>query len=172
MTYFLDRIASHLFDHFGGRLDRHCVVFPNRRAGLYFLKYLADKAGKPIWSPEVKTINELFQSFSPGKVAENELLVIELFRVYRELNKKAGSIDDFFFWGEMLINDFDDVDKYIINAAELFINLKEIKEIDEKFGGLTEEQIEIIKRFWINFNPSRPTDQKVYFQEIWSLLLS
>lgn len=172
MRYFLDRIASHLFDHFGDRLDRHCIVFPNRRAGLYFLKYLADKAGKPIWSPEIKTINELFQSFSAGKVAESELLVFELFRVYRELNKKAGSIDDFFFWGEMLINDFDDADKYLIDAAKLFINLKEIKEIDEKFGGLTEAQIEIIKRFWINFNPSEPTDQKSYFQEIWSLLLS
>jgi hypothetical protein len=172
MTYFLDRIASQLFEEFGGRLDRHCLVFPNRRAGLYFLKYLSGKAGKPIWSPEVKTINELFQSFSARKLAESELLVFELFKVYRELNKKAGSIDDFFFWGEMLVNDFDDIDKYLIDASKLFINLKEIKEIDVKFGGLTEAQIDIIRQFWINFNPSAPTDQKSDFQEIWSVLLT
>jgi CRISPR/Cas system-associated exonuclease Cas4 (RecB family) len=172
MTYFLDRIASHLFDHFGDRLDRHCIVFPNRRAGLYFLRYLADRAGKPIWSPEVKTINELFQYFSARKVAESELLVFKLFRVYRELHKNAGSIDDFFFWGEMLINDFDDIDKYLVDANKLFVNLKEIKEIDEKFGGLTDSQIQIIKQFWINFNPTAPTDQKSYFQEIWSILLT
>ncbi len=171
MIYFLDRIASHLFDQFGERLDRHCVVFPNRRACLYFLKYLAGKASKPIWSPEVKTINELFQSFSVRKVAESELLVVELFKVYRELIKRAGSIDDFFFWGEMLVNDFDDIDKYLIDASKLFINLREIKEIDIKFGGLSESQIEIIRQFWINFNPSAPTDAKSDFQEIWSILL-
>jgi CRISPR/Cas system-associated exonuclease Cas4 (RecB family) len=171
MTYFLDRIATHLFKEFGDRLDRHCLVFPNRRAGLYFLKYLAGKAGKPIWSPDVKTINELFQLFSLTRLAESELLVFELFKVYRELNKNAGNIDDFFFWGEMLLNDFDDVDKYLIDASKLFVNLKEIKEIDTEFGGLTEAQIEIIKQFWINFNPAASTDQKSDFQEIWSILL-
>jgi hypothetical protein len=169
MTYFLDRIASHLFERFGDRLDRHCIVFPNRRAGLYFLKYLADKASKPVWSPEVKTINELFLSFSEKKIPESELLVFELFKIYRELNKKT-TIDDFFYWGEMLINDFDNIDKYLVDAARLFVNLREIKEIDLKFGGLTEAQIAVIREFWINFNPSAPTDQKSDFQEIWSLL--
>jgi hypothetical protein len=172
MTYFLDRIATHLFDEFGDRLDKHCLVFPNRRAGLYFLKYLAGKAGKPIWSPEVKTINELFQSFSSTRLAESELLVFELFKAYREINREAGNIDDFFFWGEMLVNDFDDVDKYLVDASKLFINLKDIKEIDSIFGGLTEAQIEIIKQFWINFDPAASTDQKSDFQEIWSILLS
>lgn len=171
MTYFLDRIATHLFESFGDRLNRHCLVFPNRRAGLYFLKYLAGKAGKPIWSPEVKTINELFQSFSSVRLAENELLVFELFKVYRELNRNAGSIDDFFFWGEMLLNDFDNVDKYLIDPSKLFINVKEIKDIDQKFGGLTDSQIEIIRQFWINFNPDASTDQKSDFKEIWSILL-
>jgi CRISPR/Cas system-associated exonuclease Cas4 (RecB family) len=172
MTYFLDRIASYLFEEFGERLDRHCLVFPNRRAGLYFMKYLAGKAGKPIWSPDIKTINELFQSFSSTRLAERELLVFELFKIYRELNKNAGNIDDFFFWGEMLVNDFDDVDKYMIDASKLFINISEIKEIDSKFGGLTDSQIEIIRQFWINFNPAAATDQKSDFKEIWSILFS
>ena len=119
MTYFLDRIASQLYQEFGDRLDKHCLVFPNRRAGLYFLKYLSSKPGKPIWSPEIRTINELFQSFSSLKLAETELLVFELYKVYRELNKNAGTIDDFFFWGEMLVNDFDDVDKYLVDAGKL-----------------------------------------------------
>jgi CRISPR/Cas system-associated exonuclease Cas4 (RecB family) len=172
MTYFLERIASHLFDEFGDRLDRHCLIFPNRRAGLYFLKYLAVKAGKPIWSPDIKTINELFQSFSTTRLAESELLVFELFKVYKTLNKDAGSIDDFYFWGEMLINDFDIVDKYLIDASKLFVNLTEIKEIDTKFGGLTDVQIDIIKKFWVNFNPVASTDQKSDFQKIWSILFS
>ena len=170
MTYFLDRIATQLFEEFGDRLDRHCLVFPNRRAGLYFLKYLALKAGKPIWSPDIKTINELFQSFSTTRLAESELLVFELYKVYKELNINAGSIDDFFFWGEMLVNDFDDIDKYLVDASKLFINISEIKEIDTKFGGLTDAQIEIIRQFWVNFNPASSTHQKSDFKEIWSIL--
>jgi CRISPR/Cas system-associated exonuclease Cas4 (RecB family) len=171
MTYFLERIATQLFDEFGDRLNRHCLVFPNRRAGLYFLKYLAGKSNKPVWSPEIITINELFQSFSFKRLAESEILVFELFRIYRELNKNAGSIDDFFFWGEMVVNDFDDVDKYLIDPSKLFVNLENIKEIDAKFGGLTEEQIRIVRQFWVNFNPEVSTNQKSGFKEIWSILL-
>ena len=172
MTYFLDRIATHLFEEFGERLDKHCLVFPNRRAGLYFLKYLAGKAGKPIWAPDIKTINELFQSFSSTILAEKELLVFELFKIYRGLNPNAGNIDDFFFWGEMLVNDFDDVDKHLIDASKLFINISGIKEIDSKFGGLTDSQLEIVRQFWVNFNPAASTDQKSDFKEIWSILFS
>jgi CRISPR/Cas system-associated exonuclease Cas4 (RecB family) len=172
MTYFLERIASMLYDEYGDRLDRHCLVFPNRRAGLYFLKYLAAKADKPLWSPGVKTINELFGSFSTLRLAENELLVFELYRTYKELNPRAGSLDEFFFWGEMVVNDFDDVDKHLVDAGKLFVNIADIKEIDAKFGGLTEEQIAVIKEFWVNFNPLSLTDEKSGFKEIWSILHS
>jgi len=70
----------------------------------------------------------------------------------------------------MLVNDFDDVDKYLIDASELFVNISEIKEIDAKFSGLTDAQVDIIKQFWVNFNPAESTDQKTDFKEIWSIL--
>jgi hypothetical protein len=116
MTYFLERIASHLLNEYSNRLNKQCLVFPNRRAGLYFLKYLSVKAGKTIWSPPVKTINELFTSYSNLNLAESETLIFELYRVYKKLNPKAESFDEFYFWGELLINDFDDVDKYLVDA--------------------------------------------------------
>ncbi len=171
MTYFLEKIAQHLYAEFGEELNRHCLVFPNRRAGLYFLKYLGEIAGKPIWSPGIKTINELFQSLSLRHLAESEILVFELYKAYVELNPKAGTIDDFFFWGEMIINDFDDVDKYLVDHVKLFTNIEDIKDIETKFGSLTEEQIKIIRKFWVNFNPESATDQKNSFMEIWSVLL-
>jgi hypothetical protein len=171
MTYFLEKIAQHLYAEFGDELNKHCLVFPNRRAGLYFLKYLAEVAGKPIWSPWIKTINELFQSLSLRHLAESEILVFELYKVYTDLNPKAGTIDDFFFWGEMIVNDFDDVDKYLADQEKLFINIQDIKDIETKFGSLTEDQIRIIRQFWVNFNPDSMTDQKNSFREIWSVLL-
>lgn len=170
MTYFLEHIAESLYKEFGNTLDRHCLVFPNRRAGLYFLKYLAARIEKPVWAPPILTINELFRSYSPLQIAGNEILLFELYKVYRNLKKPVESFDEFYYWGDMLLNDFDDVDKYLVNASLLFRNVLDIKNIDQQFGGLTETQIEIIKRFWTNFNLDKPTREKSGFIDIWSVL--
>lgn len=170
MTYFLEHIAQSLYKEFGNTLNRHCLVFPNRRAGLYFLKYLASGIEKPVWSPSILTINELFKSYSSLQPAGNEVLLFELYKVYKGLKKNAESFDEFYYWGDMLLNDFDDVDKYLVDASLLFRNVNDIKNIDLLFGGLTEYQIEIIRRFWTNFNQDKPTDQKSGFISIWSVL--
>jgi hypothetical protein len=170
MKYFLERIAAHLLDEYGDRLERQCLVFPNRRAGLYFMKYLATKAGKPVWAPTVKTINELFRLSSGLHVAETEILIFELYKVYRLLNPGAESFDDFYFWGEMIINDFDDVDKYLADASKIFSNLSDLKKIDNSFGELTEEQVSVIRQFWVHFNAGAETRAKSDFISLWSIL--
>ncbi len=103
-------------------------------------------------------------------MAGNEILLFELYKIYRDIKKTPESFDDFYFWGDMLLNDFDDVDKYMADATMLFRNVQDIKDIDQKFGGLADEQIEIVKRFWINFDPERPTGEKTDFISIWSIL--
>jgi hypothetical protein len=170
MEYFLESIAQSLYKEFGNSLNRHCLVFPNRRAGLYFLKYLATKIQKPVWTPAIFTVNELFRSYTSLQTAGNEILLFELYKVYRRIKKSPESFDDFYFWGDMLLNDFDDIDKYIVNASLLFHNVVDLKNIDQQFGGLTDTQIEIIKRFWINFDHGKPTNEKSGFTSIWSLL--
>ena len=170
MEHFLEHIARSLHTEFGNTLNRHCLVFPNRRAGLYFLKYLAAGIEKPVWAPSILTINELFKSYSSLQVAGNEILLFELYKVYRRLKQSHDSFDDFYFWGDMLLNDFDDVDKYLVDASMLFRNVHDIKTIDLQFGGLTDAQIEIIRRFWVNFNPDKPTNEKEGFIRIWSIL--
>lgn len=170
MEHFLDSLAGSLYMEFGNTLNRHCLVFPNRRAGLFFLKYLASKIDKPVWEPSVLTINELFRDHSVLQPAGNEILMFELYKVYRRLRKSAESFDNFYFWGDILLNDFDDIDKYLVNASLLFKNVIDIKNIDQQFGGLTESQMEIIKKFWVNFNPEKHTDQKTGFRDIWSVL--
>ena len=170
MEYFLESIAKSLYKEFGNTLNRHCLVFPNRRAGLFFLKYLASGINKPVWEPSVLTINELFRSHSLLQTAGNEILLFELYKVYNRLRRSAESFDNFYFWGDMLLNDFDDIDKYLVNASVLFSNVINIKDIDQQFGGLTETQTEIIKKFWVNFNPEKSTDQKTGFLSIWSVL--
>lgn len=170
MEYFLQRIARHLFSLHGNKLHDHCLVFPNRRAGLFFRKYLAGVIDRPVWTPAVMTINDLFGSFSELQLAENEILLFELYNIYRKIKKDCESFDDFYFWGDMLLNDFDDVDKYLADASAVFRNVRDIRKIDEEFGGLTPEQAEIIKRFWTNTDPAKLTREKTGFLNLWSIL--
>jgi CRISPR/Cas system-associated exonuclease Cas4 (RecB family) len=170
MVYFLERIAKLLYKQNGGDIKNHCLVFPSRRAGLYFLKYYAAQLDKPVWTPLILTINEFFGSFSDLVVADNEILLFELYKVYRELNKSAETFDEFYFWGDMLINDFDDVDKYMAEAQVLFRNVHDFKNIDFQFGDINQEQAEIIKRFWKNFEPEKHSPEKTGFISIWSIL--
>jgi hypothetical protein len=168
--YFLERVAEQLYEDYGSSLNRHCLVFPNRRAGLFLMKHLAAKAGKPLWAPRSVTINELFTDSSGYTIASTENLVFELYRLYRTLAKTEETFDNFYFWGEMLLNDFDDVDKYLVDARALFTNISDLHAIDEKFGGLTPEQMEVIKQFVENFRAGSESDQKRDFEFTWALL--
>ena len=170
MDYFLQHIAKSMHSEFGNKLNRHCMIFPSRRAGLYFLKYLSNEIKKPVWSPSVLTINDFFRSLSSLQVAGNEILLFELYKVYRKIKKSPESFDDFFFWGDMLINDFDDIDKYLVDPSQLFRNILDLKNIDQQFGGLEKEQVEVIRQFWINFDPGRLTGEKSEFLSIWGVL--
>ena len=118
MKYFLQQIAESLYERYGNTLDKHCLVFPNRRAGLFFMKYLAAEIRKPVWLPAILTINDLFYSLSDSQPAENEVLLFELYKVYRKIKRGAENFDDFYFWGDMLLDDFDDVDKYLVNTTQ------------------------------------------------------
>ena len=134
------------------------------------MKYLAARIEKPVWLPAIYTVNELFRSCSSLQTASGELLLFELYKVYRGLKKSPESFDDFYFWGDMLLDDFDDVDKYLVNVQLLFRNVLDIKNIDQLFGGLTEAQVEIIRKFWVNFDLSKPTREKSGFTDIWAIL--
>jgi hypothetical protein len=170
MIYFLERIARLLYEQNGGDIGNHCLVFPSRRAGHYFLKYFAAQLDRPVWSPSIMTINEFFSSFSELQIADNEILLFELYKTYRELNKSAESFDEFYFWGDMLLNDFDDIDKYMADASVLFRNVQDFKNIDYQFGDIEQEQAEIIKRFWKNFEPEKKSPEKDGFKLIWTIL--
>lgn len=170
MVYFLEQVARQLYDSYTESLNRHCLVFPNRRAGLFFMKYLAGRAGKPLWAPRIITINELFKECSGLQAASNERLVFEMYKIYRGLTGSEEAFDNFYFWGEMLLGDFDEIDKYLVDAEALFTNISDLHHIDEKFGGLTDEQMAIIRQFIQNFRAGSESDQKRDFEFTWSVL--
>mgnify|MGYP003289853953 CR=1 FL=1 len=175
MKEFLRQIAQKFYSEYGKKNDLadFLFVFPNRRPGLFFKKYLSELAQKPIFSPQVLTINEFFQQFSSLKQEDNIALLFRLFEVFKEVVNEDEKFDQFIAWGQMLLNDFNDIDNYCVDADKLFQNIVEEKELEQKFDFLEDdsEQFEIIKKFWNNI-PSED-ERKKYTQnfiEIWSIL--
>lgn len=171
MTPFLFNIAQAYYRHFGDEVSNFTFVFPNKRAGRFFLKYLAEVAAKPIFSPSITTISDLFSALSELQTADRIRLLFVLYDCYRKVSRSGESFEDFMFWGEILLNDFDDVDKSMVDAKQLFHNIQDLREIDSSFSYLTEEQIAIIRRFWANFLPITEGDKAKHdFLEIWEVL--
>jgi hypothetical protein len=172
MNNFLKYLATELYKQHGPELSEYCFVFPNKRAGLFFSKYLSEITIKPLWAPPFLTINELFGKISPLHVADSLYLIFELYKVYKLEKKTEESFDDFYFWGETMLNDFDDVDKNLVDTRDLFQNLKALKTINDQFSSLSPEQIEIIREFFTHFDPEKYGKHKENFIQIWSVLLN
>lgn len=170
MIPFLHNVAQAYYKAYGQDISRYTFVFPNRRAGVFFQHYLSQIAGRPIFSPEILTVTDLFERLSSYKKADRIEMLFLLFDIYKRISSSAETFDEFLYWGEMLLNDFDDVDKYLVDAEQLFRNISDLKEIDAGFGFLTEDQIEAIRRFWANFLPVGENDKKKDFLEMWEVL--
>lgn len=170
MIPFLYNVAQAYYKKFGQEISRFTFVFPNRRAGVFFQHYLSQIAKKPIFSPEILTITDLFERLSPLKKADRIEMLFMLYDIYKHISKSEESFDEFLYWGEMLLNDFDDVDKYLADAQQLFRNIHDLKEIDAGFGFLSEDQVEAIRRFWSNFLPIGDNEKKKDFLEMWEVL--
>lgn len=167
---FLKMVAHDLVAKLGNNLSHTAIVFPNKRASLFFNSYLAQQATHPIWSPAYTSISELFRQLSPLKVGDPIRLVCELYKVFKQETHSEETLDSFYFWGEMLIADFDDVDKNLVNASDLFSNLQELRKLIDNFNFLEPEQEEAIKQFFHNFSIEKRTLLKEKFISMWDCL--
>ncbi len=169
MKPFLKLVAEDLYDKLGGDLSHTAVVFPNKRAGLFFNEYLALKSEKPVWAPTYLTISELFHSLSEWELGDSIQLICELYKVFAEATHSTETLDEFYFWGEILLADFDDLDKNLVEAEMLFSNLQALKDM-EGLDFLTPEQEEAIQQFFQNFSLAKTTELKKRFISLWNVL--
>lgn len=169
MKSFLTQVAEQLYGKYGEELSSLVVLFPSQRARLFFCEALLEVVDKPIWSPQFVTVDELMSSISSLHSADRLRLISELYSVYSLHHKE--DFDHFYHWGEMLVADFDMVDKYMVDAERLFVNIADIKEIEADLSYLTAEQEEYVRRFWSTLSSSMSlSKQKEYFLKIWRSL--
>lgn len=178
MTPFLKQVADHFMA--SGDISSRCLIFPNRRSQVFFKKYLGEAVaatGTPIIAPELLTINDFFYKISGTQASDRISLLLELYDCYKALNPSSELLDEFIFWGDVILGDFDDVDKYLVDPKRLFTNVKEFREIQDSFSYLSETQKAAMERFVRHFRtPSgdpgrRSGDMKERFLQIWNILL-
>ncbi|HEV8515582.1 MAG TPA: PD-(D/E)XK nuclease family protein, partial [Cyclobacteriaceae bacterium] len=169
MQAFLQELAQEIYSSHAD-LSKITVVFPNRRATLYFRKYLGELISKPVFSPKLLTFEDFVLGLSPLRVLDKLDLVYRLHQSYKEtMGLEAEPFDQFFMWGEMLLRDFDETDRYMIDAKMLFADLSSLKELDAGLDYLTEEQITFLKNFWQGFESELSVNKKK-FLDVWKKL--
>ena len=183
MKPFLKQVADHYYNK--GSISDRCFVFPNRRSMLFFRKYLSDavafdRSAVPFMAPQMMTINDFFAQASGLKTADRITLLLELYECYAALNPRAESLDDFIFWGDVILGDFDDVDKYLINPKQIFANVADFKQIQDTFSYLTDTQKEALETFIGHFRDasgkltvnvdSEDPAVKERFLQIWNIM--
>lgn len=146
------------------------VVFPNRRAGLFFKRYLSRKIEKPIWAPTTLSLEDFLFKLTSTRKTDELNLVFELYEVFKSQQGRDEGFESFYFWGEMLLRDFEEVDHYLVNPKQLFTYVKDDRQLSEDFYFLDPEQEAIIQRFWREFLPTSTKTQE-QFVETWKILL-
>jgi len=167
MKDFLAYVAEDILRKYGTNLSRVAVVFPNKRASLFLNDHLARIAQQPIWSPAYITISELFRQQSTLQTADPIKLICDLHKSFCRCTGSDESLDKFYGWGQLLLTDFDDIDKNLADADRVFANLRDIHELDD-ISYLTNEQREMIRRFFSNFSEDHNTELKERFLRLWS----
>ena len=172
---FLEEIAAKIYRKHG-QLEEVTLVFPNRRAILYFRKHLSDLLDKPAFPPRLLTIEDFIAGFSTRRIPDKLELVYQLYKVYQQVHRSPedeedgpGGLEQFYFWGEMLLRDFDEIDKYMVDADLLFKDLTHLKDLDSNFDFLTDEQREFLRNFWSNFDVDKSVNKKKFLY-MWNKL--
>ncbi len=164
---FLEYVAEDIIGKYGTDLSRIAVVFPNKRAALFLNEHLARIAGQPVWSPAYITISDLFRQHTDLKPADPIKLICDIHKSFTKCTGIDETLDHFYGWGQLLLADFDDIDKNMADADNIFCNLKDIHELDD-ISYLDDEQKEMLKRFFANFSDDIESELKKRFLSLWS----
>lgn len=170
MIPFLQQVARH-YCRTTSEFTDLCFIFPNRRSGVFFQKYLSEEItglSKPVLAPTLTTIDDFFHRLAGITKTDRIELLLHLYECYRKLNKKAESLDDFIFWGDVIMNDFSDVDRYLIDAGAIFTNVSDFKNLQDSLSYLTDTQREAIEKFINHFRTGGA--MKESYLQIWDIL--
>ena len=170
MEIFLDKLSEKIIQEFQiENLDKLCIIFPNTRASIFFRHALSKRIENPIWAPEILGIDDFIKSHSPLQVPHKLKLIFELYKVYNKISSKKEAFNQFYFWAEVMLKDFEDIDKYQVEANRIFDNIKDLKQIDDRFDFFSEEDKKLVSSYWESLQGANVKHQE-NFASTWEIL--
>ena len=147
MLPFLQQVARNYLETQG--LEDYCFVFPNRRSGQFFIHYLKQEltAGdqRPHLLPRVTTINDLVAELSHTTAASDIEMMFALYDAYcQAMGDRAQPFDKFIYWAQLIISDFNDIDRSMADAGEIYRNLDSLNSLGSNY--LTPEVQEAVEK--------------------------
>lgn len=171
---FLEKIAQDILQEFGNDLSRLRIIFPNQRSAVLFTRYLSRAAGTTVWCPGLMSISAFIKSLSTLQVPDRLSLIFDLFETWKSHSAQEESYAQFYFWGELLLKDFDEADRWMADTESLFRSVRDQKELDEYFGALGESELEALKSFWSGIGKGKPggtlSEEQQKFIRLWEML--
>ena len=167
---FISETVDTLYIKYGENISDLNILFPSKRARLFFNHELSRRHLKhPVWQPHFLSVDTLMEQISELKNTERLRLIAELYKVYNLFHQEP--FDKFYFWGDMLLSDFDAIDNYMVDARMLFSNINDLKTIENIFDYISPEQKTAINRFWDAFSfPENYSAEQKTFLSIWNTL--
>lgn len=159
---FLQKIASRIHEQ-DLDLSHLTVVLPSERAKKYLNAALFQQYGRPIIAPNITTMDKWVKSYSPATIIDTTRALILLYRIHEKKEFTNASpdaetinitFDEFLKWGSILLADFNEIDRYLLDAKQVFRNLADIKEIEQ----------------WSFNDETKLTDTQKKFMEFWDRL--
>ena len=167
---FINKVAQDIKKHSNEYLLDLQILFSNKRAIKYFKKELKEEKKETFFSPDCKSIADFVDEYSLLKTADEFSLIYQLFLSYKAVigENDNESFETFYNWGKIILSDFDDIDKNLVDAKQVFQLIEEYKEIENAFDYLTEEQKDLLESFFTIFEET--SDLKKNFIRIWNCL--
>lgn len=169
METFLELVAKDLYKELNGDFTSTTVIFPNKRANLFFNSHLANITDGPVWTPFYTSISDIFANMSNLTICDPIKLVCKLYEAFQRCTQTTETLDKFYSWGEMMLSDFEDIDNNMADANKLFANISDLEKMTD-FSFLSENQVKAIRQFFDNFDPENHTRLKDKFLSIWNAL--
>src|ERR1043166_6705276 len=148
MQSFLEKLVRHLTERYGNDVSELCIVLPNRRAGLFLKTHFANSLNRTFWAPQVLATEDFVALLAELEMADPITLLFELYETVQKVGKREKeSFEEFSKWGQILISDINEIDRYLVDAAQLFGNLTDIKELENWSLNKEEELTDFQKKY-------------------------
>ena len=164
---FLDSFAVHLHEKYASNLSNLVVVLPNKRAGLFLKQHLSKYFKNTIWLPQIISSEDFFLQLSQFKKLDSISLLFRFYEAYQNCNADNGeTFEEFAQWGQLLLQDFNEIDQYLIDTEALFSYVNDVRAIEVwnvDGSEITDTQKNYLA-FWKQFKP--------YYESFRKLLLA